>query len=233
MAERSAYDELTRALTQIMLGGQTPEAVEMGTGVRPGFGLGGASISTAKSPYEPTLAPGEWEQMTPEQRQVRTLGQLFDMALGAGAAVGAPTQMPGIGGGGAPAMRAPASARPRPSGLPVPGGQLTPSQELAKALAEATNVTATPRRPSRPVRTSTPQEPIETITLYSGGTAAPSDFWSTRADRAGSYGPKVFKVEVPLDVFLAGQAKAAKLGQPTRWDTVLPNEWVKKGEPLE
>jgi hypothetical protein len=68
----------------------------------------------------------------------------------------------------------------------------------------------------------------ETMRVYSGGTSTPSDFWSENPGRAASFGPNVWVVEIPRSVFEAGKAQAAKLGQPTKWDTVLPNEWAKK-----
>ena len=62
------------------------------------------------------------------------------------------------------------------------------------------------------------------VKLFSGGGGK---FWSTNAERAASYGP-VKSVKVPRTVFEAGQKEAALSGQPTKWDTVLPNDWVKK-----
>ena len=62
------------------------------------------------------------------------------------------------------------------------------------------------------------------VELYSGGGGR---FWSTNAERAASYGP-VKTVKVPRSIFEQGQKEAALSGQPTQWDTVLPNDWVKK-----
>ncbi len=60
--------------------------------------------------------------------------------------------------------------------------------------------------------------------LYSGGNG---EFWTPNPERAASYGP-VRTVTVPKSVAEAGYASAAKLGQPTTGDTVLPSEWVNK-----
>lgn len=64
----------------------------------------------------------------------------------------------------------------------------------------------------------------DTVELYSGGG---SDFWTTNPKRAASFG-KVRKVRVPTSVFEEGKVQARKLGQPSRFDTVLPNEWAKR-----
>ena len=69
--------------------------------------------------------------------------------------------------------------------------------------------------------------PRPEVEVYSGGDGT---FWSTNPERAASYG-EVKKVTVPADVFESGQKLASDLGQPTKWDTVLPDEWVKKAEP--
>ena len=76
-----ADDKLARQLAPLLLEGQSPEAVEQGNMVRPGFGLEDALLSQQKSAMEPTLAPGEWEGMSRQQAQVRTLGQLGNIAL--------------------------------------------------------------------------------------------------------------------------------------------------------
>jgi len=65
----------------------------------------------------------------------------------------------------------------------------------------------------------------DTVKVYSGGESG--TFWTTDPARAASYG-SVREVEVPRTVFEAGRAEAAKLGQPSPSDTVLPNSWVKK-----
>ena len=62
------------------------------------------------------------------------------------------------------------------------------------------------------------------VELFSGGGG---NFWSTNAQRAASFGP-VKTVKVPRSVFEQGQKEAALSGQPTKWDTVLPNDWVKR-----
>lgn len=68
----------------------------------------------------------------------------------------------------------------------------------------------------------------ELVTLYRGGKGG--SFFSTNPERAASYGP-VDMVKAPRSVFEAGQANAAKLGQPTKFDTVLPDEWVRQAVP--
>ena len=73
--------ELIDALTRLR-GGWNPDVPY---GVRPGFGLQGASIQPqGKSPYETTLAPGE--QRTPEELR-SMLGEVV-LAAGAGAVPG-------------------------------------------------------------------------------------------------------------------------------------------------
>jgi len=71
---------------------------------------------------------------------------LANIALAAGSAVGVPSRLPGIGGGGAPEMQRPAMARKPPGTLP--GGQLPMSADLEAALGEATGATPV-RRPAR------------------------------------------------------------------------------------
>lgn len=64
------------------------------------------------------------------------------------------------------------------------------------------------------------------VRLYSGGN---SSFFTKNMARAADYGT-VKTVDVPKEVFDAGRAEAAKLGQPSPQDTVLSNEWVKKAK---
>ena len=64
---------------------------------------------------------------------------------------------------------------------------------------------------------------------YSGG---PSKmFWSEDAGRAASYaddGIVNTVYNIPDEVWSAGQKEATRLGQPTRWDSVLPSNYVNK-----
>lgn len=58
------------------------------------------------------------------------------------------------------------------------------------------------------------------IDVYQGGNS--SGFWTTDPERAASYG-QVRRARVPRSVFEAGQKAAAQQGQPTRFDTFLPD----------
>jgi len=91
--------------------------------------------------------------------------------------------------------------------------------------AEAPTKIQAPQVEAPRVETPTPVEvQPEMVDVYSGGDGT---FWSTDSSRAASYGD-VKKVTIPLEVFEAGRSEAARLGQPTRFDTVLPNEWVNR-----
>lgn len=71
--------------------------------------------------------------------------------------------------------------------------------------------------------------PADEVTLYSGGPS--QTFWTTQPERAASYiepGAGVRMVKVPRAIFEEGQRSASQLGQPSRFDTVLGNEWVKR-----
>ena len=103
-----ADDELARLLAPLLLGGQSPEVAERGSMVRENLGTEGAQFSQQKSALEPTLAPGEWDQMSRQQAQVRTLGQLGNILL---SSPGITETLPGIQPHG-PELRAP-GARPR------------------------------------------------------------------------------------------------------------------------
>ena len=103
-----ADDELARLLAPLLLGGQSPEVAERGSMVRENLGMEGAQLSQQKSAPEPTLAPGEWDQMSRQQAQVRTLGQLGNILL---SSPGITETLPGIQPHG-PELRAP-GARPR------------------------------------------------------------------------------------------------------------------------
>lgn len=82
-----------------------------------------------------------------------------------------------------------------------------------------------PVQPKLAVPATSAQPAIaDEVTLYSGGGG---NFWSSEPGRAASFGP-VRKVTVPRNVFESGRVEASKLGQPTKWDTVLPAEWVNK-----
>lgn len=144
--------------------------------------------------------------------------------------------------------RARAVARPEP--LETATAEIVPEQKLLPASATAsTEITVPPLTPSEvpivrepvnlpallersiastkpPAKTDFgPTAAADTVKVYSGGESG--TFWTTDSARAASYGP-VREVEVPRSVFEAGKAEAAKLGQPSPNDTVLPNSWVKK-----
>jgi hypothetical protein len=106
------------------------------------------------------------------------------------------------------------------------GIQLRKAREQA-AVLEALRNAGKPMKAPRVKATKAPPE--EQVTVYgSGGTG----HFSTDIERAASYPGDMVTVRVPRSVFEAGQAEAAKLGQPTPQDTVLPNEWVKKAKPI-
>jgi hypothetical protein len=123
-------DELTVAMTRALLGGQDPSVVEQGQA----RGLQGPTqISQQKSPYEPTMRPGEFEQMTPEQRKVRLAGQLLNAFMAASSA--APQLAEAMRGPQGPAVRASAGGRKPPSGKPPSGPvDLTAPGALEKFL---------------------------------------------------------------------------------------------------
>jgi len=59
-----------------------------------------------------------------------------------------------------------------------------------------------------------------------------SDIWTKQAERAASYPGTMRFVDVPEEVFRAGQKRAAQVGQPTKWDTFLDNQWIKKSSEM-
>src|SRR3989337_1358863 len=119
-------DELTDALTRILLGGQDPSVVSMGKRPLGRVLLGGpgASISSRKSPYEQTLASGEWEQMSESNKRGRVSNLLGNLIMAfvdprsPGQQIAGSASRAAISG-----MRPVAAGRPRPtttSGVTVP-----------------------------------------------------------------------------------------------------------------
>jgi hypothetical protein len=87
-------------------------------------------------------------------------------------------------------------------------------------------------KPSKPQKPDFAGEKEGTVRVWSGGPS--KRYWSTKRSRGASYSEKagdVSYVDVPREVFEAGRKAAAEGGQPTKWDTVLPDEWVKKAKP--
>ncbi len=77
-----------------------------------------------------------------------------------------------------------------------------------------------------------PPVPDGFIRLYRGGEG--SSFFTPLEERAGSYARETGEgafVDVPREVYEAGKAEAARLGQPRPDDTYLPDEWVKRAQP--
>lgn len=67
------------------------------------------------------------------------------------------------------------------------------------------------------------------VELFSGGGTGAN--WTTDPKRAASFARNpddVLRVKVPRSVFEAGNKEAAKFGQPSRFDAVLPGEWANK-----
>lgn len=67
------------------------------------------------------------------------------------------------------------------------------------------------------------------VELFSGGGTGAN--WTTDPKRAASFARNpddVLRVIVPRSVFEAGNKEAAKFGQPSRFDAVLPGEWANK-----
>lgn len=85
-----------------------------------------------------------------------------------------------------------------------------------------------------------PEESVQTVNasgvesdmvdVYRAGDGS---FFTTNRERAASYPGRMTKVRVPRAVFEAGKPEAAKLGQPTPQDTVLPDEWVRQAAEVE
>jgi len=72
-----------------------------------------------------------------------------------------------------------------------------------------------------------PQVPEGYVRVYRSGEG---NYFTTNESRAGSYEGEGSYVDIPKEVFDAGQIEAAKYGQPTPQDTYLPNEWVNKAQ---
>jgi hypothetical protein len=77
----------------------------------------------------------------------------------------------------------------------------------------------------------------DTQILYSGkgggvGSGEGGSWWTSSLRRAISFGPSVSRVEVPKEIAQAAREAALKQGSGTSTDFVLPNEWVKKAEPV-
>lgn len=138
-------DQLVQTLATIMLG-QSPAAAEMGVKhpMDPSYMTGATGMSQEESIFEPTLAPGEWEQMTAERQRLRAMGQLLGIVQSAGV-----ENIPSIGPHG------PRPVVPGSRSRPVPPSQdpfildavlgKTPSLE---ALALAEQKRNPPTRPS-------------------------------------------------------------------------------------
>lgn len=75
-----------------------------------------------------------------------------------------------------------------------------------------------------------PPVPEGYVRVYRSGEG---NFFTTNETRAGSYEGEGSFVDIPREVFAAGQVEAAKYGQPAPQDTFLPNEWVKKAQRVQ
>jgi len=71
----------------------------------------------------------------------------------------------------------------------------------------------------------------DTVVVYGTG-----PWMSVNPQRGASYresSKPLLRLEMPRDVFEAGKAEAKRTGQPTKWDTVVPNEWLKKATKVD